>query len=88
MSHKWVKGISANPSGRPKGHYMFYPLLRWHRFCWEYILAAGNGAKAARKVGYSPKSARFIASRLLRKNVIRELLRQCHEKVENYSKKR
>ncbi len=83
----WVKGKSANPLGRPCGQnsvsvYRYKPdlftvrHLRWWRFCFEYILAAGNGAKAARRAGYSLKSARFIASRLIRKEVIREIMRE------------
>jgi len=41
-----------------------------------------SGAAAARKAGYSPKSARFIASRLRRKPVIREILRRIRERIE------
>ena len=81
----WVKGKSSNPKGRPKGqnslgafyrdHQLFLIRhIRWDRFCWQYILTVGNGAKAAMRAGYSPRSARFIASRLLRKPIIRELL--------------
>jgi outer membrane protein assembly factor BamB len=35
-----------------------------------------TGAAAARKAGYSPKSARFIASRLWKKPIIREIHRR------------
>ena len=81
----WVKGKSANPKGRPRGQNSYEVLcnnpglffirhLRWERFCFEYFLVACNGAKAARRVGYSPKSARFIAYRLLKKPIIRATL--------------
>jgi hypothetical protein len=86
----WVKGKSANPKGRPRGQNSYEVLcnnpglffirhLRWERFCFEYFLVACNGAKAARRVGYSPKSARFIAYRLLKKPIIRATLMRINE---------
>ena len=84
----WYRGMpSANPKGRPKGQTSveaFYRdpglfdtrNIRWWRFCLDLGLTAGNGAKTARLAGYSPKSARFIASRLLKKAVIRAKLRE------------
>ena len=87
----WVKGKSSNPKGRPRGQtslaaYYKDPRLfslrhiRWSRFALEYIVEVGNGAKAARKAGYSPKSARFIASRLIRNPVIRAMMRELAQK--------
>ena len=93
----WVKGVSANPQGRPRGQTsleafrinpdrFFYHHLRWYRFCLELIRVGpglwsgpSTGAAAARRAGYSPKSARFIASRLRRHPVIREALRELRE---------
>jgi hypothetical protein len=83
----WVKGKSPNPKGRPVGQTGLYSYyldpdlfgirhIRWWRFSLEYIVAMGNGAKAARRAGYSPKSARFIASRLIRNPVIRAMMRE------------
>jgi hypothetical protein len=80
----FVKGKSGYPNGRPKGQnsweafchdpdFFLIRHIRWERFCWEHILTAGNGAEAARRAGYSPKSARFIASRLLRKRIVRAM---------------
>ncbi len=82
----WVKGKSANPRGRPIGQTRLASYrrdpdlftvrhLRWWRFSLEYIVAMGNGAKAARLAGYSPKSARFIASRLIRNSAVRAIMR-------------
>ncbi len=91
----WYRGMpSANPKGRPKGQNSieaFYhdPELfdtrhiRWGRFCSELPMTAvpGNGAEAARRAGYSPKSARFIASRLRKKAVIRAKLRELGKRI-------
>ena len=77
----WVKGKSANPAGRPKGSYTFYPPLRWHCFCRELIVCL-NASEAARRAGYSVKSARFIASRLRRKPAVREILRDFKRKID------
>ena len=80
---QWYKGMPClNPSGRPKGSYTFYPPLRWHRFVWGLMEPPYTGAAAARKAGYSRKSARFIASRLRRKPAVRELIREFLRKVE------
>jgi hypothetical protein len=92
----WVKGKSPYPQGRPRGQntlaaYYKDPSLfeikhiRWQKFCWQYILCAGRGARAARNAGYSPRSARFIASRLIRKPVIRAIWERCQAKVYLYS---
>jgi len=89
----WKKGVSPNPSGRPKGSgsmatYLADPKLfgiryrKWWWFCLYYTTAItkiGNATEAARKAGYSANSARFIASRLLKKPVIREMLRKNYE---------
>ncbi|MFC2035820.1 terminase small subunit [Chloroflexota bacterium] len=90
----WYRGMpSANPYGRPIGQtslgafcqdptsfrVWFY---RWERFCWGLVEPPYTGAAAARKAGYSPKSARFIASRLLKKPIIREILRKQREMVD------
>ena len=89
----WYRGMpSANPKGRPKGQnslavfnrdpdLFFLHHIRWERFCFDLGLTLGNGAKAARRVGYSPKSARFIASRLRKKAVIRDTLRRIGERI-------
>jgi len=87
----WMKGKSFNPNGRPRGqtslaayykdpHLFSLRHIRWSRFALEYIVEVGNGAKAARKVGYSPRSARFIASRLIRNPVIRAMMRDLSQK--------
>ncbi len=86
----WYRGMpSANPNGRPRGKNSFEAFcqdpdlffirhIRWWRFCLHLGLTAfpGNGAEAARRAGYSPKSARFIASRLRKKVTIRAKLRE------------
>ena len=86
----WYRGMpSANPKGRPRGQNSVEAFerdpenfdikhIRWSNFCLELPLTSppGNGAEAARRAGYSPKSARFIASRLLKKGVIRAKLRE------------
>ena len=92
----WKKGVSANPKGRPRGQtsvdaFYNYPELfeikhgRWWRFCLKYATAVnkfGNATEAARRAGYSPKSARFIASRLLKKPVIQAKLRELRKIID------
>lgn len=91
----WHRGMpSANPKGRPRGQNTIeafegdpygFRKYRWVRFCQELPLTPvpGNGAEAARRVGYSPKSARFIASRLRHKPVIRHILRRFRVRCDN-----
>jgi hypothetical protein len=64
----------------------FYYHHRWYRFCFELIRVGpglwdgpSTAAAAARRAGYSPKSARFIACRLRRRPVIREALGELRE---------
>jgi len=89
----WVKGKSANPRGRPRGgnsvaafsrdpEWFVVRHLRWERFCWGLMEPPYTKAAAARKAGYSPKSARFIASRLWKKPIIREIFRRMRERVD------
>lgn len=90
----WVKGKSGNPRGRPRVENSLAVLYqdpdwfiigkhpRWHSFCFGLIYPPFTGAAAARKAGYSPKSARYIASRLRRKPVIREILRRVRERCD------
>jgi phage terminase small subunit len=49
---------------------------RWYSFCLDFCLTRQNAARSARRAGYSLKSARFIASRLIRKEVIRAVMRK------------
>jgi hypothetical protein len=81
----WIKGKSPYPNGRPRGQNSLSAFCRdpvmflirhlcWDKFCWEYIDTVGKGAEAARRAGYSTRSARFIASRLLRMPVIQAML--------------
>ena len=94
----WYRGMpSANPQGRPRGQNSTVVLnsdpiwfvikhSRWERFCFTLLDPPYTGAAAARSAGYSPKSARFIASRLIRKPVIHELLRRIHLRIEESRK--
>ena len=91
----WYAGMpSANPKGRPKGQTSIEAyrkririyFLRWERFCWALGSPPYNGAAAARKAGYSPKSARFIACRLLKKIVVRAILQRHGALVYLYEK--
>ncbi len=97
----WYKGMpSANPEGRPKGQTSIEAFyrdpehfdtrhIRWWRFCLKYTTSVskiGNATEAARWAGYSPKSARFIASRLLKKAVIRAKLREFKKMVDGTRK--
>jgi len=86
----WLKGISGNPRGRLRGQTsleafsrdpdrFFYRHIRWYRFCFGLKEPPFTFAAAARQAGYSPKSARFIGSRLWRNPVIREALRELRE---------
>ncbi len=87
----WYRGMpSANPKGRPKGQnsyavfcqdpgLFFIRHLRWHRFCLDFCLTRQNATRSARRAGYSPKSARFIASRLIKNDIIRATLNRIVE---------
>ena len=83
---------SANPKGRPRGQtslaascrdfeLFIIRHIRWENFCFELSSPPYTKAAAARKAGYSPKSARFIASRLWKKPVIRDIRRRINERV-------
>ncbi len=90
----WYKGMpSANPEGRPRGKTSLYAFLqnpsyftirhlRWENFCCALIQPPYTGAAAARKAGYSSKSARFIASRLRRNPVGQEMLRRIQKRID------
>ena len=87
----WYRGMpSANPKGRPRdqnswavfcqnSQVFLIKHTRWWRFSYEHIMTAANGAEAARRAGYSRKSARFIASRLIKKDVIRATRNRMNE---------
>jgi len=89
----WYRGMpSANPKGRPRGgnsiadfnqepEWFLIRHLRWERFCWGLLEPPYTGAAAARIAGYSPKSARSIASRLQKKPIIREILKRIRERI-------
>ncbi len=85
---QWYKGMPClNPSGRPRGSTRFNQ--RMWRFCLFYATAIskpGNATEAARRAGYSRKSARFIASRLKKKPAVREILRDLRRKIEGTRK--
>ncbi|MFC1981427.1 terminase small subunit [Chloroflexota bacterium] len=81
----WYRGMpSPNSKGRPRGQnsltaYHHDRTLfigrhhRWWLFCLHYTLDVRSRAQAARLAGYSPKSARYIAYRLWKKPVIRQI---------------
>jgi hypothetical protein len=88
---------SANPRGRPKGQnslvayyhdpdFFFIRHLRWERFCWELMEPPYTKTAAARKAGYSPKSARFIGCRLWKNPIIRDIFRRMVEIVKTTRK--
>lgn len=53
---------------------------RQRRFC-EYFAESCNGAEAARKAGYSPKTARQIANELLTKPDILQYIRKLQDEA-------
>ena len=73
----WVKGSSPNTAGRPLGCGNQLNMRRYrfalYLFSWE---THGNRAEAARRAGYSPKSARFIACRIMHTPEVRNHLRE------------
>ncbi len=91
---QWYKGMPClNPSGRPRGQTSLqayqsdkhiHRFLRWERFCWGLVEPPYTGAAAARKAGYSRKSARFIASRLRRNPVVKYISKKQRAMVELY----
>lgn len=52
-------------------------------FCYSYFNNNGNGTNAAIDAGYSPKSAKVTASRLLTKANIQKLLTKLHAALED-----
>jgi hypothetical protein len=82
----WYRGMPpANPAGRPRGqnsidtycqdpHSFVREHPRWYCFCIS-LEWTKNHALAARRSGYSHKSARFIACRLLKKSVIKMMIK-------------
>ena len=53
---------------------------RQAKFC-EFYIASGNGTDACIKAGYSEKSAKQIASVLLKKDNIQEYINHLNEKI-------
>lgn len=51
-------------------------------FCLEYFKNGGNGAAAAVKAGFSERSARQIASRLLTRDDVQAYLHELQDKVD------
>jgi len=96
LAMRWVKGQSGNLKGRPRGQNTITSLhrdptlfwvrhLRWWQFCWALMEPPYTGEAAAIKAGYSRKSARAIASRLIRKPIIHEIRRWHNASVYLYS---
>lgn len=96
LAMRWVKGQSGNLKGRPKGQNSIEALyrdpllfqvrhLRWWRFCWALMEPPYTGEAAAIKAGYSRKTARAIASRLIRKPIIKEIIRWHNATIYLYS---